>query len=217
MKTFKLFDEKVAVGIKKAFSEGEWRDGRETARGNAKEFKNVLQITEKEEKFKQIFDGVKGALSNNLIFSDTVYPRHITNLRAALYRDGGYYDWHVDAAYMKPHRSDVSFTIFLSDPDEYEGGEMEFAETTEIIKHKGALGWIVYYPTGILHRVLPVTKGERFVLVGWVESFVKNNEDREQLSIATAEFNRLITQFEIPEQECYKLRRSLMHIRRILC
>ena len=93
-----------------------------------------------------------------------------------------YYGSHVDSAYTLQGRRDYSFTIFLNNPDEYDGGELILQIPPEQRVIKLEAGSIIVYPTKYLHEVRQVTKGERVVCVGWIESYIKNDEERSILS-----------------------------------
>jgi len=83
--------------------------------------------------------------------------------------------------HMNGKRTDMSFTLFLSDPETYEGGELMMKELGSSIRVKPKAGQLVIYPTGVLHQVSPVTKGERLAVVGWIESFVPDDDARASL------------------------------------
>ena len=93
------------------------------------------------------------------------------------YTEGMHYDWHVDSAEMDI-RNDVSTTLFLNDPSEYEGGELVLRYGTEHLYFKLPAGHAISYPTGTPHKVMPVTKGERRVSVFWSESMFRKQADR---------------------------------------
>ena len=91
---------------------------------------------------------------------------------------GDGYGAHVDNAYMSSGRSDLSFTLFLTDPNTYEGGELciQTIQGSKEIKLKE--GQIVIYPSTSLHSVKTVTQGERLACIGWIQSHIASNEDR---------------------------------------
>ena len=216
MQMIKLLAPEAVEKIKEAFRNGAWLDGKETANGAAKDIKETIQIHESDTNFAPLFNQLKGHILNSDAINTTSFPRHIMNMRAMIYTNGGHYDWHVDAPYMYGFRSDISFTIFLSEPDSYDGGELLFDHGTHKNAFKGKVGDMCVYPTGVLHKVNPVTSGERFVLVGWMESFIKDNVDREQLFMALTEIDRLQKTFKIPSQEMDRLNRAIVHMRRTL-
>ena len=92
-----------------------------------------------------------------------------------------YYGNHVDSAHTSQGRRDYSFTLFLNNPSDYEGGELILNIPPEQKSIKLGAGSIIIYPTKYLHEVREVTQGERLVCVGWIESFIKNDEEREML------------------------------------
>ena len=92
------------------------------------------------------------------------------------------YGRHVDNALMKGgHRSDLSFTVFLSDPKDYDGGELVIEGADSEQGYKLPAGSAIVYPSTTLHRVDPITRGERWAVVGWVESWVRHAAQREIL------------------------------------
>jgi PKHD-type hydroxylase len=100
------------------------------------------------------------------------------------YTEGMHYNWHSDAPYMSKNdpgkmRSDFSTTLFLNDPDEYEGGELVLRQGTELREIKLPAGWAFSYPTGTEHMVKKITSGERKVAVWWTTSVLRNMEDRQ--------------------------------------
>ena len=97
------------------------------------------------------------------------------------------YGKHVDASHAIQGRSDFSFTLFLNNPLEYEGGELIINIHPEQKSVKLEAGSIFIYPTKYLHEVKEVTKGERMVCVGWIESYIKKDGEREMLThVSTA-------------------------------
>ena len=91
------------------------------------------------------------------------------------------YGRHIDNAYMSSGRADLSFTIFLSEKNQYEGGELLIENLNAEKEFKLKLGEILIYPSTYLHSVQEVKEGERMVCVGWIESYVRSIEEREYL------------------------------------
>jgi PKHD-type hydroxylase len=110
-----------------------------------------------------------------------VRPKKLTPLIFARYGPGETYGSHVDDAIMQGLRTDVSFTLFLSEPDSYEGGELVIDSSGGEESVKLPAGSLFLYPSTFLHRVEPVTKGERLVCVGWARSYLRSAEQRELL------------------------------------
>lgn len=124
---------------------------------------------------------VRQALLAHGIFRSAARPKEFVRLLVSRYRPSMAYGSHVDDALMGGKRTDMSFTLFLSDPQSYDGGELviEAADGDSTIKL--AAGSLVLYPTTSLHRVTEVTRGERLAIVGWVRSFIRSPEQRETL------------------------------------
>lgn len=191
MKVFELIKPEGIDPLKKAIAKLEYADGKKTARGKAKDIKENLQITENDKGGKILLDSVRKIIASHPGIESYALIKSIVGMRIACYRDGGHYGWHVDMASMNGIRTDLSFTLFLNEPDTYEGGELQIDYGVSIKKFKGKAGQIVVYPTGQLHQVTPVTSGERLVIVGWIGSCVAVEEDRIALMKMNHEINRL--------------------------
>ena len=121
------------------------------------------------------------ALQANPLFVAAARPKGITPLILSRYRKGQTYGLHVDDALMGNVRTDISFTLFLSEPDTYEGGALIIEDSLEARAVKLAAGSVFLYPSTTLHRVEPVTSGERLAIVGWVQSRIRQAAQREIL------------------------------------
>lgn len=108
-------------------------------------------------------------------------PRDFARLTLSRYDPGMEYGRHVDNAFIAGRRTDLSFTLFLTGPDDYAGGELVLEDTTGERTWKLAAGDLLLYPSTTLHRVEPVTTGTRLVVVGWIRSRVREAERREIL------------------------------------
>ena len=95
--------------------------------------------------------------------------------------EGMQYGRHVDNSFMSSGRADLSFTIFLNSKDNYDGGELSIECINSEERFKLNAGEIIIYPSTYLHSVIEVTRGDRYVCVGWIESYVKSIEEREYL------------------------------------
>ncbi|HET6159259.1 MAG TPA: Fe2+-dependent dioxygenase [Dongiaceae bacterium] len=160
--------------------------GLETAGGRARRVKNNEQISQKADERKALHEIVVTALTRNKEFQRAVVPKRIRPPLISRYREGMAYGKHVDNALMGPRsareRSDVSVTVFISDLDEYEGGELVIHSPFGIQEVKLPSGSVVIYPSSSLHEVTEVTRGERLVAVTWVQSYVRDDHQREILS-----------------------------------
>ncbi len=182
MRVFNLLNEEQVEKINEAVETTQWQDGKATAMGAAKDIKQNFQITNNDPIFKkEILPILATAMFSGGIKNYT-FIKNLVSPRLASYYDGGHYDWHVDVAIMDRLRTDLSFSVFLRDASEYEGGEMEMEIMAgKKAKFKGKKGQVIVYPSGLLHKVNPVTSGERRVIVGWINSNIKLHEHRERL------------------------------------
>lgn len=157
-----------------------FEDGKTTAGWAAKRVKANEQV-KTGARLDAIRRDVRRALEAHDLFASYAQPRSIYRILVSRYRPGMEYGLHVDDAVMGANRADLSFTIFLSQPDSYEGGELRVESPEGETEVKLQPGQGVLYPTGALHRVMPVTKGERLAVVGWVQSLVRRADQREVL------------------------------------
>lgn len=155
-------------------------DGRKTAGRFARTVKANSQAAPSKER-DAILQKVRDALLAHPVFASAVRPRALTPLILSRYREGQTYGAHIDDALMQGLRTDVSFTLFLSDPETYDGGALEVRDTLEAREIKLPAGSVIVYPSDTLHRVTPVARGERLAVVGWAESWVRSPEKREIL------------------------------------
>lgn len=128
---------------------------------------------------------LRDALVSHRALAALALPRQIARPTMARYQPGMTYGWHVDAAMFPstpPMRSDLSCTVFLSSPDEYDGGELEFEWGGERREYKLAAGDAILYPSTTIHRVAPVTRGVRLVGITWLQSYVADSHRRELLN-----------------------------------
>ncbi len=121
------------------------------------------------------------ALLKHPIFMSVARPKEFVKLLVSRYQPGMSYGRHVDDAIMGGKRTDMSFTLFLSPPQEYDGGELMIEATDGDSEIKLQAGSLILYPTNALHQVMPVTRGERLAVVGWVRSYIRSPEQREVL------------------------------------
>ncbi|MGE0565726.1 MAG: Fe2+-dependent dioxygenase [Pseudolabrys sp.] len=167
--------------IRDALANARFVDGRATAGYAARRVKNNEQADSSDRSLDGIRKLVGGRIRGNELFDLAVRPRTLTPLMFARYVKGKTYGSHVDDALMNGMRTDVSFTLFLSDPKSYSGGELVLEHTSGEEAIKLPAGAMVVYPTTVLHRVAKVTRGERLVCVGWARSHVRDAARREIL------------------------------------
>lgn len=173
-----LRPEECAAARDALSDESLWRDGTETAKGAARAVKNNLQADAALPAVKGVLAKIEQALLDNRVFYAAAQPAAFARIVINRYATGMTYGAHVDAPYINGRRSDLSFTLFLSDPEDYEGGALVIDNAGHEDAIRGPLGSVVLYPSSAVHRVEPVTRGERVACVGWVNSRVRSAEHR---------------------------------------
>lgn len=165
-----------------------WVDGSRSAGSQAVHQKNNRQLSQGSELSGQLQGLVKAALARNALFFSAALPRRIYNPLFNNYGDSAnFYGEHVDSAVMHSTadncwvRSDLSCTLFLTPPHEYEGGELVATEAWGEKRIKLPAGDMVIYPSSTVHQVAPVTRGQRISCFFWVESMVRSLEQRQLL------------------------------------
>lgn len=168
-------------------TQAHWQDGKQTAGAVAKNQKDNLQLDRSSPEYEQIAEVCLQALKQHPVFMSAALPKTILPPLFSCYENGQHYGNHVDNAILpnpKTHqllRSDLSLTLFLSDPDRYEGGELIVEDSFGSHQIKLAAGDAILYPSTTLHRVNQVTFGKRLALVTWVQSLVRSHEQRQIL------------------------------------
>lgn len=174
-----------AENISTKLVDADFIDGATTAGWAAAQVKNNQQLPSNSPLRREISETVLTALRQHDSFRSAVQPKQLHSLIVSRYQQGMTYGLHVDNPLMGGDpmwRSDVSFTLFLSDPDDYEGGELSFEMGSGEMRVKLGAGCAVCYPSTTLHRVMPVTKGERLAVVAWVHSMIRDPAQREILA-----------------------------------
>ena len=172
-----------------------WEDGKKTAGSLASKVKNNLQLNRDSDiSRKNAGFVIKKLLSNPLIKSFAL-PKKVHGIMFTKSATGMKYGRHIDNPYMSSGRADLSFSIFLSEKNSYEGGELIVENINTENKFKLNKGEIIIYPSTYLHSVNEITKGERFVCVGWIESYVKSIEEREYLFDIDAGARSLLSKY----------------------
>ena len=162
----------------------DWQDGAKTAGTLARAVKRNLQLADGSEPAATLGNRILRKLANNPLFVSAALPRRIHPPKFNRYADGGSYGAHVDGALMQvpgtgiPLRTDLSATLFLSEPGDYEGGELQIEGPFGVQSVKLPAGDMVLYPSSSLHRVTPVTRGARVASFFWIESLVPDESER---------------------------------------
>jgi PKHD-type hydroxylase len=163
-----------------ALATATFRDGKATAGWSARLVKANLQATSGPE-LERVRALVDSRLTEHAVFALAVRPKTVLGPLFSRYEPGHAYGAHVDDALMGGVRTDVSFTLFLSAPESYDGGELVIDAASGEDAFKLAAGSVVTYPSTSLHRVAPVTRGQRLAAVGWVRSYLRDPAHRELL------------------------------------
>ena len=162
----------------------DWQDGQRTAGSLARAVKRNLQLDDTSPLAKSLGNQVLRRLGAHPLFVSAALPRHIHPPKFNRYAGGGTYGTHVDSALMQVPgtdvtlRSDLSATLFLSDPEEYDGGELQIDGPFGVQSVKLGAGDLILYPSSSLHRVTPVTRGARVASFFWIESLVRDDAAR---------------------------------------
>ena len=170
--------------IRTLIAEGSFSDGRRTAGYRAKRVKNNLQMDRMTPATKEAINLILGGLKRSNTFQRAFLPKSIRPPMISRYEVGMNYGLHVDDAFMgntARARSDISLTVFISDPGDYDGGELIMASPFGDQEIKLPAGSAVVYPSSTLHQVAPVTRGERLAAVTWAQSHVRDAAQREML------------------------------------
>lgn len=173
--------------LRRRLDGADWVDGRATVGDQGAQVKRNRQLDEFSPVGRQLGRIVLQALLANPLYMSAALPlRHMPPLFNR-YEGGGHYGLHVDGAIRAvpgttlQMRTDLSCTLFLADPDEYDGGELEIVDTYGTHEVKLPAGDLVLYPSGSLHRVHPVTRGTRVASFFWVQSLVRDTAQRRML------------------------------------
>lgn len=172
---------------RQALMQAEWTDGRSTAGPLALRVKQNLQLPADSPVSIRLGKLILDALSRNPLFIATALPLKVMPPRFNRYQTDGHYGRHVDNAVLglpgthTRMRTDLSATLFLSDPGDYEGGELVIEGQDTSHRVKLPAGQLVLYPGGCVHEVTPVTRGSRLAAFFWVQSLVRDDGERAML------------------------------------
>ena len=172
---------------RQALERADWQDGRATAGHLAAGVKANLQLPIDSPLAAQLGDLILDKLGASPLFMAAALPLKVLPPRFNRYEGGGTYGNHIDNAFFTipgtaiKVRTDVSTTVFLSDPGEYDGGELIVEDTFGHQSVKLPAGDAIVYPGTSLHRVNPVTRGTRYASFFWTHSLVKSAEQRRLL------------------------------------
>lgn len=162
----------------------EWVDGAATAGFQSTRVKDNRQLPEGSEAARRLGATIVEALHGNVLFNAAALPAHVFPPLFNRYENGQAFGNHVDNAVRQVRdsgqrlRTDISATLFLADPAEYDGGELVVDDTYGPHRVKLPAGHLVLYPATSLHRVMPVTRGARLASFFWIQSLVREDSQR---------------------------------------
>jgi len=179
-----LNKEELAV-VRDYISRADFVDGKLSAGSEAIVVKNNLEMQISDQKTAQLNNLVMGKLVKHPVYLNAAMPAKIAAPFYAKYSAGMQYGNHIDDPVMGPagqrYRTDLSITVFLNSPEDYDGGELVVQTAFGEQRVKPEAGNAVMYPSGSTHRVAEVTRGERIVAVTWLQSMVRDPSQRELL------------------------------------
>lgn len=177
-----------------------WTDGRHTTGAQAAQQKWNYQLPVLAPEAQALADLVRAALLRHPLFQSAALPKTVLTPRFNAYEDGGHFGNHIDGAIQPdpvtriPVRTDISTTVFLNEPEDYDGGELIVEDTYGSHEVKLKAGDAILYPGTSIHRVEPVTRGTRLASFTWTQSIVPDTFRRQMLFELDMTILRLRTQ-----------------------
>lgn len=197
-----VLNEQQLADARELLLNAQWADGKITAGYQSAKAKHNLQLPEDSDECRQIGDVILKSLGANGQFVSAALPARIYPPLFNCYEGGSSFGVHVDNAirYVPGTpvkvRTDIAMTLFLSEPDEYEGGELVIEDTFGSHRVKLDGGNMILYPGTSLHRVTPVSHGRRLASFFWLQSMVASDERRRLLFELDSSIRNLNTQIE---------------------
>ena len=182
-----VFDKAEVRALREQLTAADWSDGRATVGAQGAQVKRNLQLRADLPVAQRLADIVRQRVQGHPLFFAAALPLRLLPPLFNRYEGGGHYGMHVDGAVMMasggpaPLRSDVASTLFLSEPEDYDGGELVVADTYGEHEVKLPAGDLIVYPASSLHRVEPVTRGARVSSFFWTQSMVRDTTQRAML------------------------------------
>ncbi|MFN3609979.1 MAG: Fe2+-dependent dioxygenase [Hyphomonas sp.] len=177
-----VLSQDVLSEVSLALRELRWVDGRQTAGAAARRVKRNQQADLSSRTGSKVRDVLLEAVTRHPVVEAYARPLKFAPPLISCTGEGDTYGLHIDNPVMGKGdarlRTDLSFTLFLSPPESYEGGELEIETVFKTETVKLPAGSMVIYPSTELHRVAPVTSGERFVFVSWIQSAIRDPAQR---------------------------------------
>jgi len=178
-----VLDSQILSQVRSLLDKGQFIDGRLSAGKTAKRVKHNEELQPGSRQIEQLNSLVMRALVQHPLYQAAAMPYRVASPYYARYTSGMSYGDHVDDPVMGPpggqYRSDISTTVFLNGPDDYEGGELVIRTSYGEQSLKPAAGDAVIYPSSSLHHINEITSGERLVAVTWTQSMLRDPAKRE--------------------------------------
>lgn len=202
-----VLDAVQVAAFRAALDAADWADGKVTAGYQSSKAKDNAQLPETSATARELGAAVLEALSRNSTFFAAALPKRIYPPLFNRYAGGQSFGYHVDNAVRYDRsrggvdavRTDLSATLFLCSPDEYDGGELEIEDTYGTQRVKLPAGHLVLYPSTSLHRVLPVTLGARVASFFWMQSMIRDDGHRRLLFELDVSIRRLTA--DVPDHD----------------
>ena len=188
-----------------------WEDGRSTAGAQSAMVKNNEQLPPNGEISRKLGERVIKAVAANPLFISAAIPRHIFPPLFNRYGVGQHFGLHVDNAVRGDHltgmriRTDLSVTLFLSEPDEYDGGELIVEDYYGSQEIKLPAGHLVLYPATSLHTVTPITRGARVASFFWLQSMIRDANARSMIFDLDSAIQGLVARLGRNDRDMVKL------------
>lgn len=179
-----VLDSQTVAYFRQRLTNTDWQDGLRSAGSLAAYVKHNRQLPEDHEVAQELGQIIVRTLGQHPLFMAAALPEQIYPPRFNAYSGGEHYGTHVDSAIMHygrhrhSLRTDLSATVFLADPESYDGGELTIETRYGAQAVKLAAGDMVLYPSDSLHQVTPVTSGERLCAFFWIQSLVRDDNER---------------------------------------
>lgn len=179
-----LFARDEVLRIRQALEQADWADGRITAGHQSAKAKHNLQLPEGHPLAVEIGAALLERLWVNPLFMSAALPNKVFPPLLNCYTAGGSFDFHIDNAVRQAKggvervRTDLSSTLFFSDPQDYDGGELVIQDTFGTREVKLPAGDLLLYPATSLHKVRAVSRGARFASFFWTQSLVREDSQR---------------------------------------
>jgi PKHD-type hydroxylase len=196
----RLFSAEELDALRQQLLAQPWVDGKATAGVQSVQAKHNRQLDEDDPVARQLGGLILQRLSDNPLFMSAALPKRIYPPLFNRYGEGEGFGFHIDNAIRgikgvrERVRTDLSATLFLAEPDSYDGGELVIRDTFGERQVKLPAGHLVLYPGSSLHRVQPVTRGERLAAFFWIESLVREDSQRSLLLDMDVAIQRLTAQ-----------------------